>query len=100
MSGCVKALDHLPANVLKQALLPMVKSVWDTICKILEYKYNDIEIVLYICNVIQRLIKALNVELTPLFGSMAKVLLHAFSMNAENIKCLRVFAFACSILGR
>ena len=35
LSGCVKALDHLPATVLKQALLPMIESVWDNLCKLL-----------------------------------------------------------------
>ena len=35
MSGCVKALDHLPSNVLKVALLPMIEGVWPSLCEIL-----------------------------------------------------------------
>lgn len=54
----------------------------------------------YICNLIQKLLKALNIELVPLFPSMSKAFLFAFQANSENIKCLRVFAFACSILGK
>jgi len=52
LSGCVKALDHLPAAILKEVLLPLIEKIWNNICKILEIKYNDVEIILYVCNLI------------------------------------------------
>lgn len=50
LQGCVKALDYLPAVVIKQAIFPIIANIWDNLCKILEEKYNDSEVVILICN--------------------------------------------------
>lgn len=95
LTGCVKALETLPFATLKPVLLPMISSVWPNLCKILEAKYQDVEVVEHICNLIQRILKALNLEVIPLFESLSRTLIQVFAANPQNIKCLKMFSYAC-----
>ncbi|CDW78104.1 transportin-serine arginine isoform a [Stylonychia lemnae] len=98
LSGSIKALEHIDQEILYQNLFPIVSGILNLLFTILEQKYNDTEVVLYICNFFQRLFHALKSKLKDIFQQLAKSLITCFNLQPENISCLQVFTLSCQML--
>jgi hypothetical protein len=59
LSSSIKALDFIEKDTLEHSLVPVLNSVWPNINKMLEVFSQSKEIVLIVCNLYHRTIKAL-----------------------------------------
>lgn len=96
LAGCVKALESLSSEVLKEVLFPLIQSIWSQLSFILQVYSSDPEIVADMCSLYQKILKTLPQEIAPHFSGLAKLLLESFSANAANVKCLRIFSYGCA----
>jgi hypothetical protein len=50
--GVIKALKDLEEGMLVQTLLPMIQSVWDKVMSILHTRFNDKDLIIMTCSLI------------------------------------------------
>jgi hypothetical protein len=59
ITGAVKAQADLEEEILVQTLLPMIESVWKKVMSILQFRWNDPELILTVCLLIQKFLASL-----------------------------------------
>ena len=82
------AIEDLPAELLKEALLPAFNQIWPSMLTVFSQRVNDIELVDACCSVVISMCKGLRSEFNVCFDQVHEQLLMAFSKNGKNFKCL------------
>lgn len=99
LSALVKAFEGVQSSVLAQALLPSLAAIWPTLQSILETRSQDNDIIVMICGLVQRLLKALGEFLRDLFIPLIRSLHLCFQLHPlKNFACLNLFFQGCRVL--
>jgi len=52
LCGCIRALDTLSFDLLREVLLPMLNSIWVNLCQKAVKMYADVEIIENFCELV------------------------------------------------
>lgn len=90
--------------MLSVTVVPMIKSLWETLTAILKTRFNEGELIAATCDLLRTeidiVIKSKDLQLEEMFSSLAKNLLFCFQSSHKNTCCLRTVAHAVQLMGR
>ena len=88
--------------ILTKTLHPMIQSMWGHCLQILQYRFQDKELILTACGLIKKTIGSLaetGVQF-EFFDNLSTHLITCFNNNQGNISCLQCLSFMCQKMGK
>lgn len=104
IQGSLRASSHLSEEKLATTVVPMIKSLWDTLTGILKTRFNESALIIETCDLLRQEIDIVknskDVQVEQMFDSLSNNLLFCFQSNHHNSCCLKTMAHAIQLLGK
>lgn len=104
VQGALKATRHLADERMAVTVIPMIKSIWDSLNLILQTRCLEKDLIQATCDVIvaaiKYVVKSPGIQQEQLYESLSKNMLLCFQGNHQNACCIRALAVVTFEVGK